>query len=359
MSGNTLSKASQAIKKIRSIKKSDVKEQWVRFKIFCSDNRKIFILLLIYFTLFLVISTLILMILTKPEGEVKVPDVAGKKFTSVYGSITRKQLNPVLSFYDTFDVEDGVILAQYPEAGSVVSEGDRIKLTISRNNLSIDVPPLVGKELAIAKNMLKNLHIGERTVSLGVGVVSYIPSDKTSENIVIDQSPKSGEKVTPEQKVNILVSAGHVGQDMKMPDVLNQSIDLCFDLLLAKGVMIDQEVVVAQKTEESGKIMSQEPAKDAPLVQGQTVKLKVAYYPKDLHFYNGYEKIVYLIDEDEKEGLFEAYIEDYNPKRLAYSAKLKPKQTMQFVFQRTGNARVSIVRNKKVLKVLKIDVEDF
>jgi serine/threonine-protein kinase len=359
MSGNKFSKASQAVKKIRSLNKSDVKQQWGRFKIFCSDNRKIFILLLVYFTLFLVISTLILMILTKREGEVKVPDVTGKKFTSVYGLISRKQLNPILRFYDTFDVEDGVILAQYPEAGSVVSENDRIRLTISRNTLSIDVPSLVGKELSIAKNMLKNLHIGERTVSLGLGVISYIPSDKTAGNIVLDQSPKPGEKVTPEQKVNILVSAGAVGPEMKMPDIAGQSIDLCFSLLLAKGVLVDQEVVVAQRTEDSGRIISQEPAKDAPLVQGQTVKLKVAYYPKDLHFYNGYEKVVYQISEDDKEGLVEAYIEDYNPKRIAYSSRLKPKQTMQFVFQRTGNARVSIVRNKKVLKVIRIDVEDF
>ncbi|HEY1406499.1 MAG TPA: PASTA domain-containing protein, partial [Spirochaetota bacterium] len=234
-----------------------------------------------------------------------------------------------------------------------------IKLTVSRNNLTLDVPSLVGKELPIAKNMIRNLHIGERTVSLGVGVVSYIPSEKSAENIVLDQSPKAGEKVTPENKINILVSAGPATGEMKMPDVAGQSIDLCYDLLVAKGAIVSEEVVNATTAADSGKVLSQEPAKDAVITKGQVVKLKVAYYPTDEHFYNGYEKVVYQIPDDEKEGLYEAYIDDYNPKRIAFSQRCKPKQTIQFVFHRTGNARVSIMRDKKSMKVLRIEVADF
>lgn len=336
-----------------------IKEYWKSIRMFCSDNRKIFILIAIYFTFFLFVATIILVLRTKPEGEVKVPDFIGKKFTTVYGSFERKGIKPQIKYYDTFDVEDGVILKQDPDPGSVVSEGDRIKITVSRNNLSLDTPSIIGKELPIAKNMLKNLHIGERTVSIGVGIITFVPSDKTAENIVLDQSPKPGEKINPENKINILVSSGKSGPDMTMPEIAGQSIDLCFNLLLSKGVMIDQEIVNAQTSAESGKIISQEPAKGAPITQGQTVKLKVLYYPKEAHFFYGYERLVYQIDADEKEGLFEAYLEDYNPKRIIYSMKLKGKQTMQCVFQRTGNARISIVRNKKVVKVLSINVEDF
>ncbi|MGL4369989.1 MAG: PASTA domain-containing protein, partial [Spirochaetota bacterium] len=332
---------------------------WGRVKIFCSQNRKIFILMLVYFTFFLVVSTIMLMLLTRPEGEVKIPDVTGKKFTAVYGGLVRKDLKPVVKFFDAFDIEDGVILRQYPEPGSVVSEGDRIELTVSRNDLEVDVPSLAGKELPVAKNMLKNLHIGERTVSLGVGVVSYIPSEKSADNIVLDQSPKPGEKVTPETRINILVSAGAVAPDLKMPDLSGQSIDLCFDLLLSKGVFVEQDVVSALTAGENGRITAQEPAKDTVLAAGQTVKVKVAYFTKEEHYYNGYEKVSYQIPDDEKEGLYEAYIEDYNPKRICYSAHLKPGQTMQFVFQRAGNARVTVMRNKKSMKVMRIDVEDF
>lgn len=336
-----------------------VKERWNKIRIFCSENRKIFILILIYFTFFLFVSTLILILLTKPDREVKVPDVIGKKFTAVYGLLEREGIKPSLKFYSTFDVEDGLILAQYPDAGSVISEGDRLDITISRNSLSLDAPSLIGKELPMAKNLLKNLHIGERTISIGVGVVSYVYSDKSAENIVLDQSPKPGEKITPDQKINILVSAGKTGQDNTMPDITGQSIDLCFPLLLAKGVVVNQEVVNGNNPGESGRIMSQEPAKGTVLAQGQQIKVKVAFYPKEAKFYHGYEKLVYKVDDDEKEGLFEAYIDDYEPSRIVYSMKLKGGQTLQCVFQRTGNARVTILRNKKAVKVLRMNVEDF
>jgi beta-lactam-binding protein with PASTA domain len=345
--------------KVSFAEKLKLRERYLATKKFVSENRKVFILMFVYITLFLVISSIILMILTKPEGEVRVPDVTGKKFTTVYGMLSRKEMNPVIKFYDTFDVEDGVILAQYPEAGSVVAEGDRIKLTVSRNNLTLEVPSLVGKELPIAKNMIRNLHIGERTVSLGVGVVTFISSTKSAENIVLDQSPKAGEKVTPENKINILVSAGNLEGEQKMSDITGQSIDLCYDMLAAKGLVIDEEIVKAAIPADSGKIISQDPAKDAPLMKGQTVKLKVAYYPVDEHFYNGYEKVIFQIPEDEEPGLYEAYIDDYNPKRVVFSQRLNPKQTMQFVFQRTGNARVMIMRDKQSVKVIRIDVADF
>jgi beta-lactam-binding protein with PASTA domain len=336
-----------------------MKERWGKIRIFCSENRKIFILIFIYFTFFLCVSTLILVLLTKPEGEVKVPDVVGKKFTAVYGTLERKGIKPSLKFYNTFDAEDGLILSQYPDAGTVISEGDRLDITISRNSLSLDTPSLIGKELPIARNMLKNLHIGERTISIGVGVISYVYSEKSSENIVLDQSPKPGEKINPEQKINILVSAGKTGDDNKMPDITGQSIDLCFPLLQAKGVVVNQEVVNAANPGESGRIMSQEPAKDTALTAGQQIKLKVAYYPKEAKFYHGYEKLIYKVDDDEKEGLFEAYVEDYEPSRVVSSMKLKGGQTLQCVFQRTGNARVTILRNKKAVKVLRMNVEDF
>lgn len=333
--------------------------RWARFKCYLADNRKIFVLMVIYVTLFFIISTTVLMLRTQPLGEVKVPNVTGKRFTAVYGILDRKDLNPVLKFYDTFDVEDGIILRQDPQPGEVVSEGDRIKLVVSRSSLIIDMPPLVGKELPIARNMLKNLHLGERTISLGMGVVSYVPSETSGENIVIDQSPKAGEKVAPDQKVNILVSAGKVGPDMTMPSCTGQSIDLCFDLLLSKGVTVTQEVVNAENKNDTGRILEQTPPAGSPIAKGDVVNLKVAYSPADTHFFRGYEKIEYKIGDSDEAGVYEALVEDFDPQRVVSSTMLKPGQIFQFVFQRTGNARVSIMKDKKSIKTIRIDVENF
>ena len=184
---------------------------------------------------YLFVSTITLLLLTKPDREVKVPDVVGKQFVDVCNGLVRKGLKPEVRFQDVYDITSGTILNQYPEGGEIVYEGGALKLLVSRSALYVDVPNLTGIELPFAVNKLRNLHSHNRSVSLAIGATTYIPSDKTAENIVLDQSPKAGEKVTPDRRVNILVSAGKIEGDMLMPDVTGQSIDLCLDLLLSKA----------------------------------------------------------------------------------------------------------------------------
>lgn len=319
---------------------------------------RIVLIFFIGLSFYLFISSVILLLLTRPDREVRVPGVTGKQFTDVYNSLMRHGLKPEIEFLDVNDVNDGLILDQYPEGGEIVYEGNTLKLVVSRSIILIDVPNLVGIELPFARNKLKNLHSHNRTVSLRVGVVSYIPSEKTADNIVIDQSPRAGMKVTPDRKVNLLVSAGKIQPDMLMPEVAGQSIDLCLDLLLAKGLYVAQEVLDTGEEEKSGIIDSQNPAKGAPVNRGNTVQVRVHHYKSGLHPYRSYERVDYDIDRDGEAGLYEAYIEDGEPRRIAFSKMMKPGQKISFVFHRTGDARVDILHNKKAIKVIKIDVEE-
>lgn len=328
------------------------------FKNFWNTNKQLFLLILLYFFIFMLVATLMLIVLTRPSGKVEVPSLIGKRFVSVYNTLEGKGLRANINFFDVFDVEDGVVLNQYPESGTIVSEGHRLNLVVSKNKTSVEVPSLVGKNLSIAKNKLKNLHIGKKTVSLGVGVISYIPSEKSSGNIILDQNPKPGEKISPDSKVNLLISAGKVETEMKMPYLKGQSIDLSFDLLLAKGVNVIEEIVeVGPKR--SGKIISQKPYAGEIIKKGSTVKLKIGYYPMKERLFSGYEKIMYKIPEDEKKGLYEAYIEDGSSRRIRYSRILKPEANIEFLFFRKGNARVTILCDKKIIKVFGLNVEAF
>lgn len=319
---------------------------------------RIALIFFIGLSFYLLVSAIVLLFLTRPDTEVKVPGLVGKQFSDVNNGLVRRGFKPELKFEDVYDIEDGIILEQYPENGEIVYEGSKIKLLVSRNRLSIEVPNLIGMELPFAKNKIRNLHSHNRSVSLSTGVISFIPSDKTPDNIVIDQSPRAGEKVTPDRRVNMLVSAGRTGVDMLMPDITGQSIDLCFDLLLAKGVQVDEEIVVSNDIGQAGRVLEQDPAKSAPIQKGQTVKLKIGYFPVAEHLYYAYERAEYVIDNDAKDaGFYEAYIEDNSPKRIAFAKNMKAGQKIDFVFHRSGNSRVKILHNKKVVKVLKFNVD--
>jgi len=321
--------------------------------------KRLAVIFFVGFSVYLFASTMILIFLSKSSAEVKIPDVTGKRFVDVSNGLTRKGFRTELKFVDVYDIEDGIILKQYPESGRIALEESKITLTVSRSKFFIDVPNLVGSQLPIAVNKLKNLHYQDKSVSISTGVISYIPSDKTAANVVIDQSPKANLKISPEVKVNLLVSSGSAGVDKKMPDVTGQSIDLCYDLLLAKGVTVNQEIVKTGDVNKSGLINSQSIPADAIIKDGDTLTVNVNYYSLTEHPYSAYELIEYTIPTDQPQGLFEAYIEDNHSRRIRFSAISGPGQKIKFLFQRVGNSKIFINRDKKNIRVLSINVDEF
>ncbi len=339
-----------------SDKNKDTEE--VEFKYF-KPLKRLAVIFFAGFSVYLFMSTMMLIFLTKSAPEVRVPEVTGKRFVDVSNGLSRKGFRTELKFVDVYDIEDGIILNQYPEAGRIALEESKITLTVSRSKFFIDVPSLVGSQLPIAVNKLKNLHYQDKSVSISTGVISYIPSEKTAANVVIDQSPKAGSKISPDVKINLLVSSGSAVADKKMPDVAGQSIDLCYDLLLAKGVIVNQEIVKTDDINKSGLINSQSIPAESLLKDGDILTVSVNYYSLTEHPYSAYELVEYTIPSDQPQGLYEAYIEDNHSKRIRFSAHSGPGQKIKFLFQRVGNAKIFINRDKKNLRVLSINVDEF
>lgn len=309
------------------------------------------------FSLFLFFATLILIFLTKPEAEVEVPNLIGKRYIEVSNTLIRKELRPHLTFRDCYEMENGIVLEQHPEPGSIVSTGSRIRLVVSRINLFFEVPNVCGLELPFAINKLKNQHIQDKTFSFPIGIISYIPSDTVSENVVIDQSPKAGEKITLERKINLLVSTGKQALPNEMPNVIGQSIDLAFPLIVSRGAYVYQTIANINNREQSGLIASQSPEKGSKINKGAIVTLTVNYYQTNERPYRGYEIINYTIPAGEKSTIYEAYVEDSVSKRLCYYAPAAPGKNITFVFHRTGNARITLLSEKRSIKVFKFNAE--
>ncbi len=336
----------------------DNNSEEAEFKYF-KPVKRLALIFFIGFSVYLFISTMMLIFLTKSSPEIKVPDLVGKRFVDVSNGLTRKGFRTELKFEDVYDIEDGIILNQYPESGKIALEGSKVTLLVSRSKFYIDVPNLTGSQLPIAINKLKNLHYQDKSVSICTGVISYIPSDKTAANVVIDQSPIAGSKISADVKVNLLVSSGNGGVDKRMPDVTGQSVDLCYDLLLAKGVIVNEEIVKTDDINKSGLINSQSIPADTMVKDGDVVTLSVNYYSLTEHPYSSYEMIEYVIPSDQPNALYEAYIEDNSSKRIRFSRPSGPGQKIVFLFQRAGNAKIYINRDKKNIRVLSIKVSDF
>jgi len=321
---------------------------------------RIALILFIGMSLYLFVSAIILVFLTKPGREIMIPNVTGKRFVDVYNSLVRKNLVPEIKFYDVYDIDNGIILNQYPEHGKIVYEGEKIKLTVSRSETYIPVPNLIGTKLPFALNKLKKLHYNDRSYAIGTGVISYLQTEKYAESVIIEQSPDAGEEISPDRKINLLVSAGKTETEMRMPDLSGQSIDLCLDLLLAKGLTINEEIILIDSSAKSGMIESQAPKPDEIIQPGDLVKLKVYYFPQKDRPYTSFERIIYTILSDEHEGLYDGYVDDNRSKRICFSKKMKSGGKIDFVFKRRGNADISITNNKKeIIEEINIKPDDF
>ncbi|MCU0822626.1 MAG: PASTA domain-containing protein, partial [Spirochaetes bacterium] len=115
------------------------------YNIFTLKNiTRLSIIIFIGLSLYLFISTIVIIFLTKPNKETTVPLVTGKQFISVYNSIVRKGLKPEIKFLDVIDIDNGMILNQYPESGSIVPEGSKLTVTVSRSKAYVSVPNLIG-----------------------------------------------------------------------------------------------------------------------------------------------------------------------------------------------------------------------
>jgi serine/threonine-protein kinase len=95
----------------------------------------------------------------------------------------------------------GTVLSQNPTAGSQVSRGSVVSLTVSSGPSDVRVPNLIGLSQVEAGNTL-----GQS--GLNMGTVSSATSNSVAAGLVISESPTSGSSVVPGSSVDIVVSTG-------------------------------------------------------------------------------------------------------------------------------------------------------
>ena len=106
--------------------------------------------------------------------------------------IRRDEYNP--------DFPKDYIISQTPTPGSEIKKGDIIKVVISRGGKQVAVPNVEGLSLDEAERIIKDS-------SLNIGTIKYQESERYKSNVVISQTPYSGE-VDQGSKIDLIVSKG-------------------------------------------------------------------------------------------------------------------------------------------------------
>jgi len=172
---------------------------------------------------------------------VTVPDLKGKTIVEAEEILDKNHLTYILSEEYSDDVAAGQVSSQDPPANSKVKEGRKILLVISKGVEQGVAPNLVGKNLTVAKQLLKSakLKLGTVTVRYAAGK----PVDS-----VLEQSVSAKTKIDSNTKINLIVNISD-GQTV-VPSVSGMTLDAAKALLSDAGLQLG---TVTEKPDASAK----------------------------------------------------------------------------------------------------------
>ncbi|HEY5537754.1 MAG TPA: Stk1 family PASTA domain-containing Ser/Thr kinase [Acetobacterium sp.] len=133
-----------------------------------------------------------------------IPDVVGKSESEavkaieaanfVVGEIKRE-------FNSDYDAD--IVYDMNPSATTVVNEGTKVTIYVSKGEDLVRVPNVVGQTETAARDTIEN-------AGLSTGTVTYEPSTDSAKDTVIRQSPTEGASLARSSSVAIVVSSGKI-----------------------------------------------------------------------------------------------------------------------------------------------------
>ncbi len=133
------------------------------------------------------------------ERQASVPDVVGQPYANAASALQGPGFVVVRVDTDSNEPE-GQVIAQDPLAGSVVPQGSRVTVTVSKGPVTADVPDVTGDALADAEQLLKDAGFESSVQPQDV-------TDPSQDGLVLAQDPAAGPL---EQGSTVTLFVGHL-----------------------------------------------------------------------------------------------------------------------------------------------------
>jgi len=184
----------------------------------------------------------------KDAETVAVPYVVGLRQAQAENEITEKGLVSRVRQISSSDVEEGFVITQNPNAGTVVVEGTRVRINVSKGSKPVTVPNVVNLPFEQAQLELQQA---------GFNVSRIDVASDLKAGIVVRQDPTGGSESSKGSTVTLSVSQGP--STTAVPDVTTQDFAIAQATLEAAGFR--WRVVYEDTTEPSfdGIVISQDP----------------------------------------------------------------------------------------------------
>ena len=166
-----------------------------------------------------IVDRIVMPIVTRQGAEFPLPDFSGQRLIEAQISLDNLGLGyQIASEEYSPGKAHGMVLSQYPVAGTKVKPGRDIKFVVSLGQKQVVIPNMAGQSVRQAMLELES-------AGLKLGEIAWAVSDTIPEKVVVFSYPYAGTEIPLGSYVNLMVNHGRASDFTYMPNVIGLTID--------------------------------------------------------------------------------------------------------------------------------------
>ena len=221
------------------------------------------------------LDRVVMPLISRSGVQVNVPDLRNIKFEQADSLCSKLQLEIVKARTRPDDrLGAGVIVDQFPVAGSVVKPGRRIEVVVTDQAGLIACPGVVGR--SVREAMISADSCG---LVIRENAIRYAYSEQDPEGVVVSQTPPPFTGVLKGAELRLTVSLGGAPVEMIVPNLVGRNFEEASFLLIRYQLHPGDVISFPDRHSTPGIILSQDPPAGSTLPDDKRVNLRVAIRP--------------------------------------------------------------------------------
>lgn len=205
-------------------------------------------------------------------SKVTVPNVVGQSEAAASATLQKAGLVAVPALHASTTVPSGNVIAASPPAGTRLTKGSRVTISVSTGPSSSALPEVVGLEASKATAKLRAAGFKPTTEAQA--------SSTVASGRVISTDPPAGTELQAGSPVTVEVSSGP--PQTTIPDVTGQSRAAAEATLSDAGLKVGAVAQQSSSEQTPGTVLAQSPEGGTSSPRGATVELTIAEAPKEV-----------------------------------------------------------------------------
>ena len=194
-----------------------------------------------FLVIVLIMDKIVMPMATRQGAAFPLPDFTNQRVLEAQISLSDLELTYEISSEEFMpETPAGVILQQFPKAGTKVKPGRTIKFVTSAGQKRVPIPNLAGMSVRQAMLDLE-------TAGLKMGEIQWALSDTLPERVIVFSYPSPGFEVPMGSMVNLMVNRGRASNFTFMPKVIGITVDLAQKRIEDKGLKMG---LISYRTDE-------------------------------------------------------------------------------------------------------------